>query len=190
MVVTGRAMIAAALFVACSGDDDDGAVAATATPAGAIAAATANAAATETATAVVETATATVAATATETSTPAPAQVSNGWRVPRDLDIGTLESAWQVGLNPGLTPYVEATVSEVTSRAYFVFTAERDEIQLVLSPFAGEAPVERVECYASDGGALGEIQEPVRRDPTGGTWLLEPGTTYVVEVFGTAGALC
>ena len=160
-IVLMLSVLIAALAVACADDVDDSGTGATASPAVA------------------------TATTATGRATPLPDPGS--WRVPDGTDIGTLERAWQVGTATRLSPYVEASTSETTGYAYFVFTAARDEIQVVASAARGGGNINAVHLYERASGGFGDELVPTRADPTGGAWDLTIGTKYIVEVVGPNG---
>jgi len=121
----------------------------------------------------------------TQVVTPLPDPGS--WRVPDGTDIGTLERAWQVGTATRLTPYVEATISETTGRAFFIFTGSRQELEIVLSSSRGEGSIESVHLYQHSESGLGEQLVSIRSGSNSGKWELNPGTSYVLEVVGTNG---
>lgn len=123
--------------------------------------------------------------TPTRVVTPLPDPGS--WRVPDGTDIGTIERAWQVGTATRLTPYVEAAISNTTGRAFFIFTASRQEIGISLSPSRGEGSIDAVHLYQHTEAGLGDQLASSRTGRTGGKWELNPGTTYVLEIFGPDG---
>lgn len=116
-----------------------------------------------------------------------PGDGENLWRVGGG-DVGTIESAWQVGSATLPSPYVEAIVSRSTGKAFFVFRAALDEIQLVLQAPPGQPFVESVRLFAVTDAQRGAEVTPSWSVPHGGTWTVAPGEVYVVEVTGPKGA--
>ncbi len=81
-----------------------------------------------------------------------PGDGEDGWRAVGARDVGSIETAWQVGTATQSSPYVEATVSSETGKAFFVFRAALDEIQLVLQAPSGDPSVESVRLFAVTDG--------------------------------------
>lgn len=125
-----------------------------------------------------------VAATPTRVVTPLPEP--GNWRVTTGLDIGTLETAWQVGTATQLFPYVEAIISETTGSAFFIFTASRKEIGIALSSRA-DLGIEAVHLHEYADSGLGNQLVSTRDGANTGRWNLTPGATYVLEVVGPNG---
>ncbi len=123
--------------------------------------------------------------TSTRVVTPLPDP--GNWRVPTGTDIGTIEQAWQVGTATRTTPYVEAAISGTTGRAYFIFTASREEIGISLSSPADSAGIDAVRLHQHTDAGVGTELASLRDGPNTGKWILIPGASYVLEVLGPKG---
>lgn len=117
-----------------------------------------------------------------------PGDGEDRWRVVGASDVGTVESAWQVGSAKQSSPYMEAIVSRETGKAFFVFRAALDEIQLVLQARPGDPFVESVRLFVVTDAQRGAEVTPSWSVPHGGTWPVAQGEVYVVEVTGPKGA--
>ncbi len=117
-----------------------------------------------------------------------PGDGEDGWRAVGARDVGSIETAWQVGTATQSSPYVEATVSSETGKAFFVFRAALDEIQLVLQAPSGDPFVESVRLFVVTAVQRGAEVTPSWSVPHGGTWSVVQGEVYVVEVTGPKGA--
>jgi hypothetical protein len=104
-------------------------------------------------------------------------------------DIGTPETAWQVGTATQSTPYVQANISPDTGHAFFVFCAgpALNEISIALNTADG-GDFTTIHIHDGTDGVLGAEVTPTMTNAVGGSWPLTPGGRYVLEIANNPGS--